>query len=318
MPDDTLTKRQLLVERFPIASREEWLALRRAYLTASVVAALFGEHPYRSLFSVYAEKSGLHVPEELEGELLERGLELEDVVGRLVQKRHPEWTVIKAGEFLGCRPPVRLGATPDFYLVDEQGRRGVLQTKVVGSWQYRRGWTGDVPPRWINLQCLTEAMLADASFGWIAALELGDFKFDLHEYLVPRHQAAEKLVVEEAVAFWMSVDGGGPPPMPNYRRDSALIAAMYPKEEPGKILDCSRDNEMPSLLDRHQQLDAEIKDREGEQEEIAARIKERMADAERALVPGYSVTYKQIKRKAHQVKASTYRKLRISKHEEHP
>ena len=94
MPDDTLTKRQLLVERFPIASREEWLALRRAYLTASVVAALFGEHPYRSLFSVYAEKSGQYVPEELEGELLERGLELEDVVGRLVQKRHPEWTVI--------------------------------------------------------------------------------------------------------------------------------------------------------------------------------------------------------------------------------
>jgi predicted phage-related endonuclease len=301
----------MLIDRIPITGREQWLALRRDYITASAIGALFGLHPYQTLAAVWAEKAGLYVPDDEETKLKERGRELEDVVGRMVAKRHPTWSITKADEFLGST--IKLGGTPDFYVTDDRGRRGVMQAKTVGALQYRRGWLDDVPPQWIILQCLTEAMLDGADFGLVGALEIGDFKFELHEHRVPRHPPAERRIVDATVAFWMSVDGGMMP-APDYRRDKALISALYPKEKAGKIVDWRQDSELPALLDRHHQLGAEIKQREADKDVIETRIKERMADAERALVDGFGLTFKQVTRKPYAVeKTKTYRQLRITK-----
>jgi len=300
----------LTATRHSITTRTDWLALRRDYLTASVVGCLFDLYPYKTLAAIWAEKTGVYVPPEGEdSQLLERGRELEDVVARLFSKRHPDWQVTKADEFLAS--DIRLGASPDFYITDDKGRAGILQTKVVGSFQYRRNWLDGLPPQWIILQCLTESMLADARFGIVGALEIGDFKFDFHEHRIPRHPGAERRIIEATVAFWMAVDSGQMP-KPDYRRDKALIGALYPREKAGKVLDWRSDNEMPVLLSRHEQLAAEIKAREDELEIIEARVKERMQDAERALVDGFAITYKQIKRKAYTVKEAHYRQLRIN------
>ena len=46
------------IERWAITSEAEWLEWRRNDVTASVVGALFGLHPYETVFGLYARATG--------------------------------------------------------------------------------------------------------------------------------------------------------------------------------------------------------------------------------------------------------------------
>jgi predicted phage-related endonuclease len=304
-----------MIERIPIdpvAEPERWHALRAQDVTASVVPALFDLAPYKTNYALYLEKAGLWVPPPIDGVMLRRGREFEELVGRFFGAEHPEWVIEKAKQYVRD-PQLRLGCTPDFYFTDARGLRGVIQAKIVARSIFRARWLDGLPPPYVYLQCLCEAMLTDASYGIVAALVFGEFtEPDYQEFHVPRHEPAEKRLAEATVNFWMDIDGGRMP-APDYRRDSALIAAMYPKEKTGKQIDLRGTNEAPVLLDERDRLVGEIKARDDRKEEIEARIKEILGDAERGIIDGYGVTWRQQTRKAHQVKETTFRQLRITK-----
>src|SRR5262245_20871262 len=50
--------RVMTVHRTPITSRESWLDLRSRNIGGSEIAALFGEHPWKTHLQLYAEKAG--------------------------------------------------------------------------------------------------------------------------------------------------------------------------------------------------------------------------------------------------------------------
>ena len=124
----------MATQTIPITSREQWLLLRRADVTANPIGALFGDdcHPYRTIASLHAEKTGTNIPgPDPDSEVIERGTELEPFVAAKVAKLRPEWAVTKADHYLRD-PDARIGCTPDYYIDGPRGR-GVLQCKTVGS-----------------------------------------------------------------------------------------------------------------------------------------------------------------------------------------
>ncbi len=165
--------------------------------------------------------------EEEDSTVLRRGRLLESAVAQAYQEKHPNYKITKANHYYRASA-LRLGATPDFLLIDDQGRRAALQAKTVAPVTFKRSWTDETAPTWISLQTLTEAMLMRADYGVIAALVVDGFKFDLHEYIVPRHEAAERRIQDGVAKFWEDIAAGRTPEF--QAADRSLIAVMYPKE----------------------------------------------------------------------------------------
>jgi predicted phage-related endonuclease len=310
-----MAKRQL-IERKPITDIETWLEWRKEDITASIVGALFGLHPYETHYGLYARAMGAPPPDIKDWVSRQRGLIFEDAVGRTFQLKHPSMRVRKGHVYLRM-PERRLGATPDYFLRRDDGTRGVLQCKTVAPFVFKKYWTAERPPTWIVLQVLLEMMLAQASFGYIAALEIDGYKFEFHEYPVERHPTAERRIYDAVEEFWRNVSIGKVPE-PDYSRDGALLAAMNAHAIPGTTVDLRHDNMLPELLDERARLAQEIRDKEARKDEIETEIKAKIGEAETALVTGWRVSCKEIHKKEYTVKATSYRSLRATREETSP
>jgi predicted phage-related endonuclease len=300
------------IERHP-TKPGELHPLRERDITASVYAALHGAHPYKTIGGLYHQKKyGLELAPE-NTTAMERGRKLEQVVADYAAEQRPNLIFSKADEYLRD-PALRLGATPDRYIRDERGRRGVAQLKTASKFVFDKQWS-DSPPVWICLQNAVELMLADADFGLIAVLVLDNWNFECRLYDVPRHPGAEKRIVETVKKFWADVEAGVQPKI-DYERDGDLIALMFPQETAGKIVDLRDDNRMPELLAERARLLKIVKDAEAEREAIDNEIKLKIGDAETALAQGWRVMFKQQTRKEHLVRAATFRVLRAKQDQE--
>jgi len=297
--------------------RAKWLSLRKRDVTASVVGALFGTHPYTSALSLYQEKNGLELPDKTNVRM-RRGSRLERAVAEEVAEKRPDWKIIPAGEYLRD-PDLRLGATPDFYVEGDPRGLGVLQTKVSTMRAFKAGWQkgGDrqvdeiVPPFWIGLQTLTEMMLAGATWGAAAVYIDDPWNDDCHICPIARHDGAEARIREAVAKFWLDVEFGNEPAI-DYARDGDLIAALYPEAVPLKSIDLTGDNMLPVILAERAELKAQIGAAQDRVIEIDNEVKAKMGDAEIAIVNGFAITFKTQSRKGYEVKPTTFRRLNIT------
>jgi predicted phage-related endonuclease len=118
----------MTIERIEITSREQWLALRKPDVTASVVASLFGCHPYVSALKLYLAHSGVEF-DEADNRVFRRGRLMEPTVALAVSEERPDWRIEKCDSYYRD-PDLRLGATPDFLIHGDPRGLGVLQTKT--------------------------------------------------------------------------------------------------------------------------------------------------------------------------------------------
>jgi len=306
------------VERHLITSVDQWMGLRKRDVTASVVGALFGVHEYKSIYELWHELTGGPTLPRASNELMERGNDFEEAVGKRVGRDHPEWKIRKARHYYR-HPGLRLGATPDFLMTNRNGNRGVLQVKTVSPFSFKRRWTDTLVPQWIILQTLVEMMLTQSTWGIICAAEIGDNVYRRHYYEVPRNARAERRIRETVAAFWRAVEAGEVP-KPDYVRDGALIAAMTMHAKKGSIVDLRADNRMPLILSERARLKSEIEKREKELEAVETEIKDKLGENETALVNGWTVKVPEVSVAAYtrEVKAYSYRKINAKRDESAP
>jgi predicted phage-related endonuclease len=300
-----------MIERHEITTREAWLALRSKDLTASRVPALWGVHPYCTAGELFAQVRGVELPKP-SGDLLERGNDLEAVVAAKVARENPTWSIEKAKHYYRDSV-IRLGATPDYYVICPERGRGILQCKTVGAWQFKRTYAGgDTAPDWIKLQAIVEMMLTGASWGIIGVLVVGDFQYELHTFFVERDTSVELKITKGVAEFWRQVDQGIEPAY-DFDRDADLIALLYPTVTEGKTIDLRGDNRVIAVLEELDLLAARNRDDEKAIKALKAELREKIKDAEIALVPGWKMTLRETTRAEHVVQASTFRQLRFSR-----
>jgi predicted phage-related endonuclease len=303
----------MTIERIPIVSEEQWLELRRADVTASLIAALWGLHPHVTIGQLHVMKSGIDLPgPDPESAVIRRGNDLEPTIASMIARDHPQWRIRKAHEYYRD-PAKRIGATPDYYASDpERAGRGILQIKTTGASAFKRHWLEGNPPTWIALQIATEMMLTKATWGAIAALVVSEFVWELHTFFVDRHPAAEQRIIDRVAEFWKAVDAGEQPSI-DFERDGALIDLLYPREVPGKQIDLTGDNRIGELLEQRENVREAIRIAERLCETYENEIKSKIGDAESALVHGWHVTFKNVSKKEYTVRASSYRQLRCKR-----
>lgn len=288
------------IERIPSDDRAAWLANRKQDVTASEIAALFGSHPYRTAYQVFADKTGAGV-DIGDNAAMRRGRILEPAVAEAWFEERGE-RLLKCHAYLRS-PEHRIGATPDYARLC--GEPVEMKTVAPEKWDE---WK-EAPPIAYQLQALVQAMLMDAPRAWIAVMVDNRAK-DFRVFEVPRHPAAEAKIIANVAAFWRAV-AAGEPPAPDYARDGAAIAAMFPRDN-GEVLDLSADNRLPEMLARRAELKAQISAAEAEAEAIDAELKDKIGAASEATLPGWKITFKAQTRPERVVAASTFRVLRVT------
>src|SRR4030095_5337163 len=137
--------------------------------------SLFAVHDFVTGFGLAARKLG-KLEDTIDSAVLKRGRLLEPVVKQLVGEDRPEWQQIEPKAYF-YDPEIRLGATPDLFVLDSEGRTGVVQIKTVEPGVCARkgqGEDGEIsPPLWIALQAMAEAHLTQTDFAYVAALVVG-------------------------------------------------------------------------------------------------------------------------------------------------
>jgi predicted phage-related endonuclease len=237
---------------------------------------------------------GMELPgPDPESSVIRRGNALEAVVAAEVGKLRPEWKISKATEYFRD-PKARLGASPDFFIEGDPRGIGVLQTKTIGAWQFKKYWSGDygeepTAPLWIVLQNAVEMMLADAAFGAIGVLVIGDYQFDCHVVEIPRHKDAEHKIRVAVHSFWQALDAGQVPTI-DYERDGELVRLMYPREVEGKVIDLRMDNRIVELCEIRERNAAMIAVAEKAKKAAETEMREKLGDAEIGIVNGWKVS----------------------------
>lgn len=301
-----------MIEQRPITSRDEWLEWRKTDITASVIGALFGVHPYTTALKLYVQHRGVEFPDKDDNKTMRRGRWMEPAIGEAVRELRPDWTIEAPNVYLRY-PELRLGATPDFYVGEHATKQiGVLQAKSVSPAVWHDEWMdGEEIPPWIALQCATETMLAGAEFGCVAVMLVDPFNMDVKLISVPRDPDTENRILAAVSKFWGDVNTGNEP-TPDYGRDTAAIKALAPRETKGKQIDLSASNYLPELLADRYALKKTIERATNRCSEIENELRYLMKDAEiGAGLEDWSITYKTQNVKGYIVEPRTQRPLII-------
>lgn len=306
------------VQALQINSRDEWLGWRRRDVTASVSAALFGEHPYMTPYRLWAIHHGLESVDQADNKLFKRGRLLEPIILELLREEFPTWTIEP------CRTYYReassgLGATPDFRATRPDIRGfGVIEGKSVGKFAFKKGWRGmdgDMSiPLWIGVQVSQTAMLAGASWAMIAPMEIGDGGLELHTEEVEINPALMTKLRGLARDFFRRVEENDPYD-PDFGKDAELIGRLYGGEN-GGLLELGADLEVGKLLTRREAL--KVREADGaaatkeRKSEIDPKLIHRLGNARAALLSdGRAYSCKIVRKRAHEVKASEYPQLTV-------
>jgi putative phage-type endonuclease len=192
-----------------VASRPEWLALRKTGIGSSDCAAALDLDPYRSATELFLEKVGLIGEKDLsDNEAVQTGLDLEQYVAERYERKTGR-TVHRVNATWRSRQHPFMIANIDRRIVGE--RKG-LECKTVGFWasQQSEDW-GDpeagafdaVPQRYF-LQCAHSAIVA----GWpewdLLALVAG--QRIMGPYTISPDDELRTAIIEGTFAFWQRVE----------------------------------------------------------------------------------------------------------------
>jgi predicted phage-related endonuclease len=284
----------MIREEWQITSIGEWLERRRHHITATRVAVLFEEHQYLTREGLAAELRG--ESGEVPNASMRAGNILEGGFPAAVRLDGKPWELVKATTYHWL-PEHRLGATPDFWIGDD----GLFQAKTMSTqaWEKSHG----APPFMYVLQTLAELIVTGRTWG-VLGIMIRAGGYPIHYYDIPRHEAAERRILDAVAAWWRAVDAGEfPAAVP-----SAEIAEML---DDGSHKDLSSDNYLCAVLPEREKLKAEVSAAEKRVKEIDEALKAALGPASTGWVPGYNITFRSQHRRETVIPERDIRVLRV-------
>lgn len=208
------------VEKLVLGSREEWLQARKNHIGGSDASACVGMNPYKSNVELWEEKSGLRIPEDIsEKGYVIYGTRAEEYLRGLFTLDFPEYRVFYDDNnmFLNSDYPW-LHASLDGELVDQDGRKGILEIKTTNLLQsmQKEKWKDRIPDNYF-CQVLHYLAVTGYEFAVLKAQLKSDWGEELRittkHYFIERKDVEEdiKYLVDAEKRFWNCVESGRRP-----------------------------------------------------------------------------------------------------------
>lgn len=198
-------------------SREEWLAARSGRIGGSDASAIMGLNPYRTNVQLWEIKTGRMVQEDISKKpYVKYGTQAEEYLRELFKLDFPEYEVLYEEDNMWLNDQYPFAhASLDGWLVDQDGRKGILEIKTTNILQsmQKEKWKGRIPDNYY-IQLLHYLMVTEFDFAVLKA----QLKFDYNGEIVlhTRHYKVERSEVEADIeylqnsekTFWKQVQEG--------------------------------------------------------------------------------------------------------------
>lgn len=294
-------------------TREDWLAARSNSIGASESAALFGLSPQgrESAFSLWAKKTGLVEPEQIDDEWLEWGQILEEPIAQRYAKRtgHVLWQPPTPWCVVTHPRLPFLTATLDRWIIGGHGRgseRGDLEIKNVGA--FNADWKEEIP---LYIQAQVQHQLACTGFQWAAVAALvGGNRMETIE--IERNPEYIEALERKAEEFWTMVQRKEAPPVDGTDATTKAIKKLHPNDN-GETIDL--DSEHVGMVRVLERLKEEIAEHQSAATEFENKLKAAIGMNTFGKLPdGRILSLKTTARKGYTavIEPTTYRTLRIT------
>lgn len=275
------------------ADEAHWHAMRAQDLTSTDIAALFGLSPYKTAYELWHEKKSGEPVKIAQNDRMRWGNRLESAVAYGIAEDQG-WTVRPFKEY-GRLPEARIGASFDFRIrADRSGEDtpgdSILEIKTIDALAFKNGWTIEAdwieaPPH-IELQVQHQMLVSGLRRAYIGAL-IGGNRIEL--LTREADDAVHAGIIAKAAEFWASIDANTPP-LPVMPQDAEAVIRQLQFAEPGKVFDARGDADVASMIARYAALGAKASDIEDQRKAVKAEILQRIGDAEKVLLDGFSVS----------------------------
>ena len=264
-------------------SREEWLEHRRNSIGGSDTAALLGLDEYRSPYSLWCEKVGKMIPEDIsDKEAVRLGNDLEDYVA----KRFMEATgkkVRKDNHIIYNDQHPYAHANIDRAVI---GENAGLECKTTSSWEIlQQCRDGQFPDRWYT-QMVHYMMVTGAEKWYLGVLVLGR---GFYHFEIERDEAEIEALASAENEFWQYVTCNTAPPLDGTEATQDALKTILADSTPGHSIDLTA---VSHHLNLYLALKDQIKEYQDQLYEHQAHIMNFMQDAESGKFDKTTVTFK--------------------------
>ena len=285
--------------RYFFDKEKDWLAARKPDVTSVDVAAIFGLHPYKSRYQLWAEKSGLSEVEFEENTFTRWGRRLQIPVGQGICEDEGWMGYDLSGVYMR-HPALALGCSYDLEAHCRDRGKIDLEIKIAESFSEELGWTKKTVPMMYEFQIQLQLHMAAVNaepfdLGCIGTLGRRQAtRLYFREY----DAGLGAMIDEEVHAFWQSVKDGTPPP-PDFSLDGALLEKLAKPVRMGEACNLSLNNRAVDLVCSWKALDDEAKpmrdkmaEIDAQKKSIKAEVHAMMGDAETAIIGDFIVSAK--------------------------
>ena len=262
----------------------EWLKERQAGIGGSDVGAILGVNKYKTAFQVYIEKTETISEVKEQSEAAYWGDQFEDIVAKEFEKRTGKKVRRDRKHYKHSEYPFML-ANIDRKIV---GENAILECKTANQYLASE-WKDDEIPASYLLQVQHYLAVTGSDLGYIAVL-IGGQKFVWKE--VPRDEELIKIIVEAEKDFWKKVQDKTPPALDGSSAAEKYLSEKYKNSEVGKVEELGF--EYKDKLKKFFELKEQKEALEYQIKEIENQVKNDLKDAELGIVPGYSISWKNI------------------------
>ncbi len=263
-------------------SREDWLALRKQSIGGSDAAAVIGESPWKSPFTLYAEKKGL-IDDKVTSEAMRQGTDLESyVASRFMEASGKK---VRQSNFMYMHD------VHDFITAnidrDVVGENAGLECKIMNVYSDSKLKTegGHLIPEQYYYQCQHYMMVMGYDHMYLAVLVP---PFDFWWEKIDRNDEVIKSLLDAEIDFWTNHIQQDIPPEAD-GSDSSLnaLAWLHPQDNGTEVW---IDADVEIL--RYQELTQTIKRMEKQKDEMRARICSNIGDASFGRSDKFMVSWK--------------------------
>ena len=270
-------------ERIPV-NRDEWLKQRSKGLGGSDAGAVMGLNPYKSAYSLWAEKTGQISNVVEENEAIRLGNDLEDYVA----KRFAEQENKKIKRSSYCYQSKEfpfMRANVDRLIV---GENAALECKTANP--FKDGdYSNDIIPPTYYCQCLHYMAVCGFDRMYLAVLV---FQKGFYTYVIDRgNEAVEadiRALIKAESEFWKLVEDGTAPDIDGSESTAQTLKQLH-KDELKTVFDLT---EYDEKLDEIQELKEQQKELKTRQKTLENELKEILINCDYGQSSVYNVSAK--------------------------
>lgn len=271
-----------MIKEISYNSKEEWLQLRKQLgVGGSDAGAVIGMNPYKSAYTLWAEKTG-RIP-EFEGNLItEVGSYLEEFVAKLFERETGKKVRRKNRMLVNTEYPWAFGDV-DRMVVGEKAFLEIKTTNSVPIMKQLRN-SNEFPEAYYA-QVVHYLAVSGLEKAYLAVLiNCREFKtFELE-----RDEAEIEALMGAEAEFWCNyVKNDTPPPADGAASTSETLTSIYPESDGSSVSLMAYESD----LKQYMSLGTHIKDLEKQRDEVANRIKAFMGESGAGESDGYRVSW---------------------------